>query len=90
VPPRLCELAGLTLCHLELTESRDGPEVARCAKDSSIPHSASRAAPGIDKEFSAWAQPSPSWRRSRHSSLLTGSEFSREVKKALSAADWHK
>src|SRR5205085_8490709 len=51
---------GMTYRDLMLTERRDGPQVALCAKRPSIPHCASHTAPGVDEKFGAGAKPSPS------------------------------
>lgn len=73
-----------------LAENRHGPKVARCARGSGIPHSAPRAARGIDEELGTRAESSPSRRCGGHPGFLTGPEFSCEMNKALSAADRHK
>jgi hypothetical protein len=80
----------MTYRDLMLTERRDGPQVALCAKRPSIPHCASHTAPGVDEKFGAGAEPSPSGHCSGHSSLLSGPKFPRQVKKPLSAVRRHK
>src|SRR5271166_4794882 len=68
-----------------LAKRRDGPEVALCTERPSIPHCTPRAARGVDEEFGARGEPSPSSRGSGHSGLLSGPKLPSQVKQAVSA-----